>query len=229
MAVWDDVIPKEERELYERGGWGGTVGFGRRPALLVVDMYAAFVDPKYPFSSPAAPATVRAIQPLLTAARGAGCPVFFSRARARSIPAERGRWKTAASRRPVMADAAAYEIVPELRPLEHESVLVKSAPSAFFGTDLVSYLVFHNVDTVIVTGTVTSGCVRDTVLDAFNYNYRVIVPVEGVCDRGMTSHKVALFDIHMKYGDVVPMAEVLAYLKTVHHGEQELVAGARPS
>ena len=70
---------------------------------------------------------------------------------------------------------------------------------------------------------------RDTVLDAFNYNYRVIVPVEGVCDRGMTSHKVALFDIHMKYGDVVPMAEVLAYLKTVRHGEQELVAGARPS
>ena len=128
-----------------------------------------------------------------------------------------------------MADAAAYEIVPELRPLEHESVIVKSAPSAFFGTDLVSYLVFHNVDTVIVTGTVTSGCVRDTVLDAFNYNYRVIVPVEGVCDRGMTSHKVALFDIHMKYGDVVPMAEVLAYLKTVHHGEQELAASARPS
>jgi nicotinamidase-related amidase len=229
MAIWDDVIPMEERELYERGGWGGTVGFGRRPALLVVDMYAAFVDPKYPFASPAAPATVRAIQPLLTAARGAGCPVFFSRARSRSIPAERGRWKTAASRRPVMAAVAAYEIVPELRPLEHESVIVKSAPSAFFGTDLVSYLVFHNVDTVIVTGTVTSGCVRDTVLDAFNYNYRVIVPVEGVCDRGMTSHKVALFDIHMKYGDVVPMAEVLAYLKTVHHGEQELAASARPS
>src|SRR6516162_10118732 len=107
-----------------------------------------------------------------------------------------------------------------------QSVIVKSAPSAFFGSDLASYLIYHNVDTVIVTGTVTSGCVRDTVLDAFNYNFRVIVPVECVCDRGATSHKVTLFDIHMKYGDVVPMADVLGYLKTVRHGEQERAARA---
>ena len=94
MAIWDDVIPREEQELYERGGWGGAVGFGRRPALLVVDMYTAFVDPAYPFSSPSAPATVRAIQAVLGAARASGCPVFFSTARPRSIPAERGRWKS---------------------------------------------------------------------------------------------------------------------------------------
>ena len=221
MAIWDDVIPREEQELYERGGWGGRVGFGRRPALLVVDMYTAFVDPAYPFSSPSAPPTVRAIQTVLAAARAAECPVIFSRARPRSIPAERGRWKTAGTSRPIMADPAAYEIVPELQPLAHESVIVKTAPSAFFGTDLVSYLIYHGVDTVIVTGTVTSGCVRDTALDAFNFNYRVIVPVECVCDRGITSHKVTLFDIHMKYGDVVPMAEVLDYLRTVRQGEQE--------
>ena len=227
MAIWDDVIPKEEQELYERGGWGGRVGFGRRPALLVVDMYTAFVHPAYPFSGPSAPATVQAVRAVLAAARTAGCPVFFSKARARTIPAERGRWKVTATRRPIMTDPAAYEIVPELRPLEGESVIVKSAPSAFWGTDLASYLIYHTVDTVIVTGTVTSGCVRDTVLDAFNYNFRVIVPEECVCDRGATSHKVALFDIHMKYGDVVPMAEVLAYLKAVRQGEHEPV-GARP-
>ena len=230
MAIWDDVVPKEEQELYERGGWGGTVGYGRRPALLVVDMYRAFVDPAYPYSSPSAPATVRAIQPLLAAARDAECPVFFFKARRRTIPAERGRWKTTAvNTRPVMADPAAYEIVPELAPRPTESVIVKSAPSAFFGTDLVSYLIFHNVDTVIVTGTVTSGCVRDTVLDAFNYSFRVIVPVEAVCDRGVTSHKVTLFDLQMKYADVVPAAGVLEYLKSVHHGEQEHLAGARSS
>jgi len=230
VAIWDDVVPKEEQELYERGGWGGTVGYGRRPALLVVDMYRAFVDPAYPYSSPSAPATVRAIQPLLAAARDAECPVFFFKARRRTIPAERGRWKTTAvNTRPVMADPAAYEIVPELAPRPTESVIVKSAPSAFFGTDLVSYLIFHNVDTVIVTGTVTSGCVRDTVLDAFNYSFRVIVPVEAVCDRGVTSHKVTLFDLQMKYADVVPAAGVLEYLKSVHHGEQEHLAGARSS
>jgi maleamate amidohydrolase len=221
VAIWDDVIPREEQELYERGGWGGVVGFGRRPALLIVDMYAAFVDPAYPFSSPSAPATVRAIQTILAAARSSECPVFFSKARPRSIPAERGRWKSRGGQRPIMSNPAAYEIVPELRPLEHESVIVKSAPSAFFGTDLTGYLIYHNVDTVIVTGTVTSGCVRDTVLDAFSYNFRVIVPIEAVCDRGATSHKVTLFDIHMKYGDVVPMADVLDYLGVVHHGDQE--------
>jgi maleamate amidohydrolase len=228
MAIWDDVVPKQEQELYERGGWGGLVGYGRRPALLVVDMYRAFVDPAYPYSSPSAPATVRAIQALLAAARTAECPVLFSTAKRRTIPAERGRWKTtAANARPIMADAAAYEIVPELAPRPTESVLVKSAPSAFFGTDLVSYLIFHQVDTLVVTGTVTSGCVRDTVLDAFNYSFRVIVPEEAVCDRGATSHKVTLFDLHMKYADVVPMAGVLDYFKTVHHGEQEPLAAAR--
>lgn len=219
MAIWDDVVPKAEQEVYERGGWGGRVGFGRRPALIVVDMYTAFVDAAYPFSSPDAPATVHAIRPLLTAAREAGCPVFFSRARARTIPAERGRWKVTAGRRPVMANPEAYEIVPELRPLPTESVVVKAAPSAFTGTDLASYLIYHTVDTLIVTGTVTSGCVRDTVLDAFSLNFRVIVPEDAVCDRGPTSHKVALFDIHMKYGDVVPSSEVLAYLATVRNGE----------
>ena len=72
---------------------------------------------------------------------------------------------------------------------------------------------------MIVTGAVTSGCVRDTVLDAFNHNYRVIVPEEAVSDRGATSHKVALFDIHMRYGDVVPAAEVIEYLSTVRGGQ----------
>ena len=220
VAIWDDVIPQEEREIYARGGWGGRVGFGRHPALLIVDMYTAFVDPAYPFSSPSAPKTAQQIGVVLEAARAAECPVFFTRAQRRTIPTERGRSKATASQRPIMNSPAAYEIIPELRPLAGESVIVKSAPSAFFGTDLVSYLIYQHVDTVIVTGTVTSSCVRATILDAFSYNFRVIVPVECVCDRCATTHKVNLFDVHMKYGDVVPMVEVLTYLKTVVGGEQ---------
>lgn len=108
-----------------------------------------------------------------------------------------------------MQSPAAYEIWEGLTPREDEYVFSKSYPSAFFGTTLVSQLVFHGVDTLVVTGAVTSGCVRGTCLDAFNLNYRVIVPEECVCDRGQTSHKVALFEIHMKYGDVVPTEEVL--------------------
>src|SRR5207247_8793471 len=79
MAIWDDVIPREERELYERGGWGGRVGFGRRPALLVIDMYTAFVDPAYPFASPGARECARAIRPILDAPRARGVAVLHTR------------------------------------------------------------------------------------------------------------------------------------------------------
>lgn len=226
MAIWDDVIPQAERDLYTRGGWGGRIGYGRRPALLIVDMYRAFVDPAYPFSTPGAPHTVRAIRTLLDRARASRCPAFFSKARRRTVAAERGRSKATAVRHPIMAGDGAYEIVPELTPLPTESVIVKSAPSAFFGTDLASYLIHGGVDTLIVTGTVTSSCVRATVLDAFSYNFRVIVPLECVCDRSTVAHKVSLFDIDMKYGDVTPVSEVLAYLGTVRDGERQAAPAA---
>jgi nicotinamidase-related amidase len=219
MAIWDDVIPREERELYERGGWGGRGGFGRRPALLVIDMYTAFVDPAYPFASPGARECASQIRTLLGAARARGVPVFHTRGERTARAVERGRWKTAAVYTPIMERPEAYQIVPELAPLPEEPVIVKAFPSGFTGTNLLSYLIWHGVDTLIVTGTVTSGCVRDTVLDAFNHNYRIIVPEEAVCDRGATSHKVTLFDIHMKYGDVIPLAEVLEYLSRVEQGE----------
>lgn len=219
MAVWDDVIPPEERRVYEEGGWGGIAGFGRRPALLVVDLYNAFVEPAYPFASPTAPQTVAAIKELLVEARRRGMPVIFSRASRARNDAERGRWKVTSRSRPVMARPEAYEITPELAPLPTETVLVKTAPSAFFGTDMVNLLVFHGVDTVILTGAVTSGCVRATAVDAFSYNFRVVIPEECVCDRGATSHAVALFDIHMKYGDVRPASDVLAYVRSVTAGE----------
>lgn len=218
MAIWDDVVPPEERVLYERGGWGGIAGFGEKPALLVVDMYTAFVDPAYPYASPGAPQTVTAIKELLAQARASGMPVLYSRADRAKNAAERGRWKGAGRALPIMARPEAYQIVAELQPLPTESVVVKTAPSAFHGTNLVSQLVFHNVDTVIATGAVTSGCVRATVVDAFSSGFRVVVPIEGVCDRGETSHKVALWDIYTRYGDVLPIAEVLAYMRTVRDG-----------
>ncbi len=218
MPIWDDVIPPEERAIYERGGWGGVAGYGRRPALLVVDMYTAFVDPAYPFSSPDAPKAVAAIKEVLAQARASGMPVLYSRAKRARNAAERGRWKSTGSLQPIMANPQAYQIVPELAPLPTETVVVKTAPSAFHGTNLLSHLVFHGVDTVIVTGTVTSGCVRATVVDAFSYGLLVVVPQECVYDRGRTSHKVALFDIYTRYGDVLPMADVVAYMRTVRDG-----------
>jgi maleamate amidohydrolase len=218
MAVWDDVVPPEERALYDRGGWGGTAGYGSRPALVVVDMYTAFVDPAYPYSSPDAPAAVAVIKQILTQARASGVPVMYSRGDRTKNDAERGRWKTKAIVSPIMGRPEAYQIVPDLAPLPTESVVVKTAPSAFHGTNLLSLLVFHNVDTVIVTGTVTSGCVRATVVDAFSDGFRVVVAEDGVYDRSRMSHKVSLWDIYTRYGDVVPARDILDYLRNVRDG-----------
>ncbi|HEY1419923.1 MAG TPA: isochorismatase family protein [Candidatus Dormibacteraeota bacterium] len=213
MAIWDDVVGVEERQAYEKAGWGGTVGFGSRPALLVVDMYRAFVDPDYPYSSPDAPATAAQIRLAIDAFRRHGHPVIFTTAKAAANPADRGRWKSTALKSDQMAHPEAYEIWPDIAPKQGEVVIVKTYPSAFFGTTLSSQLIYDSIDTLIVTGTVTSGCVRATCLDGFNYNFRVIVPQECVCDRGPTSHKVALFEIQMKYGDVVMLEELLDHIE----------------
>jgi nicotinamidase-related amidase len=101
---------------------------------------------------------------------------------------------------------------------------VKTAPSAFHGTNLLSLLVFHNVDTVIVTGTVTSGCVRATVVDAFSNGFRVVVAEDGVYDRSRTSHKVSLWDIYTRYGDVAPASDITAYLRTLKDGVRQVDA-----
>jgi maleamate amidohydrolase len=214
VAIWDDVVPLEEQGLYERGGMGGTVGYGSRPALLVVDMTYGFVDSAYPLGHgetgwPAA----HAIAEVLARARQAGIPVIYTIGKPGRTPMECGRWKGGgAAGHPLMREPRANQIVEPVAPRDGEPVIPKTFPSAFFGTDLLSYLVFANADTVILTGMVTSGCVRSTAIDAFSYNYRVIIPEECVADRGQTSHKVALFDLHMKYADVVPRSDTITYL-----------------
>jgi maleamate amidohydrolase len=218
MAIWDDVIPAEEQQLYERGGMGvGMVGYGARPALLIVDMTYGFVDSAYPLGHsqtgwPAAESIIR----LLACARDSRVPVIYTKGKPGKTPMECGRWKGGgAAGHPLMREPRANEIVEPIAPRDGEPVIPKTFPSAFFGTDLMSYLVYANVDTIILAGMVTSGCVRSTAIDAFSYNFQVIIPQECVADRGQTSHKVALFELHMKYADVVPMAEAIGYLRTV--------------
>jgi maleamate amidohydrolase len=213
MAIWDDVIPAEEQATYRAAGWGGRVGYGESPALVVVDMCNSFVDASYPFASPAARKAVPFIQRLLNEFRAAKRPVFFSTAKIAETRIERGLWKANAFDRAELRRPEAWEIWQELKPIADEPVIRKTYPSVFFGTSFVSQLLQSRVDTLVVTGTVTSGCVRGTCLDAFNYHLRVVVPEEAVCDRGAVSHKVALFEIQMKYGDVVSTDEVVKYIK----------------
>jgi nicotinamidase-related amidase len=221
MAIWDDVIPEAERRIYAKGGMGeGRVGMGEKPAIIVVDMTYGFVDSAFPLGySPTGYPAVAAIRRLLEAARPLGIPIFYSRSKGGTTTCERGRWKGGGSiANPGMLDPKANTIVEDLAPQRGDIVIAKTWPSAFFGTDLPSYLVYHRIDTLIVTGMVTSGCVRGTAIDAFSYNLRVIIPEECVADRGQTSHKVALFEIHMKYGDVLSLLQVVAELHAVTAG-----------
>ena len=130
--------------------------------------------------------------------------------------AEWGRWLdtgTGAEPDSPMRNPEAHEIPELIEPAPGEVVLTKSKPSAFFGTQMASLLTYFRVDTTIVTGMVTSGCIRATVVDAFSHNYRVVVPIECVADRSETSHQMNLFDMDMKYADVLPLAEVVAHLR----------------
>jgi maleamate amidohydrolase len=109
--------------------------------------------------------------------------------------------------------ARGYEFVAEVAPREGDVLIPKKHPSAFFGTAMCSHLIDKQVDTVIVTGCTTSGCVRGTVVDAFSLNFRVAVPYECVYDRSITSHKVNLFDLGQKYADVLPVGQLMSRLR----------------
>ncbi len=115
----------------------------------------------------------------------------------------------------VLSRPGSNDIVADIAPVEGELVIERSCARAFFGTDLVKVLNYHHVDTVIVIGTSTSGCVRATVIDAASYNYYVIVPVECVADRSELSHKVNLVEMDMKYADVIRLEEILDYFKSL--------------
>jgi maleamate amidohydrolase len=224
MAAWDDVIPPEDRGELARE-WGRAQGMGERPALLIVDMTNAFVDDRFPlgFGQTGRPCA-EAIAPLLATARARRLPVIYTAGLPTRNPAERGLWKSS-GRAPDPGLPDPHDVVAALAPRPEESVIRKRRPSAFFGTELASLLIHHRVDTVVLCGMVTSGCIRATAVDAFSHNLRVVVPEECVADRVRVPHAVALFDINTKYGDVLPVAEVKAQLeRRARHVAMEAVA-----
>lgn len=205
------IIPESDIQPFLRSGMARRVGMGERVALIIVDVTRGFVDSDSDMSCGANGASaVSNIAVLLSAARRRGLPVVFTR----FFPwsgAYAGKWLDKSSSGPgsSLSTQNAHEIVEALTPRDGEIILTKAKPSAFFGTQLVSILNHFKADTIVVTGLVTSGCVRATVVDGFSYNYHVIVPIECVGDRSEVSHQVSLFDMEMKYADVVPLAELL--------------------
>lgn len=201
------------REQNYVGVFDGKVGFGTRPAVIVIDFTLAYTTPGSPFFAEGVVRAVRDTVPLLAAARAAGVPVIHTKVTYHPSGAD-GGWfvrKVPALRRLVPGEPLA-EIDPAVAPLPEEVVIVKQYPSPFFGTPLAPMLATLGVDTLILAGCSTSGCVRAGALDGVQHGYRVVVPRECVGDRHEGPHDANLFDINAKYGDVVAREEVITYL-----------------
>jgi len=214
-----DIFPPEEIEAYLKGRHGERMGYGTKPAVLVVDMTYAFIDPEYILAfGDSGWAAVKHTAVLFEEARKKKVPIFYTKPSPRLLidPAAGSiSRKRVSAMIEVLSKPKSNDIVNEIGPMPGELVIERSCASAFFGTDLVKVLNYHRVDTVIVVGTATSGCVRATVIDSASYNFYTIVPVECVSDRSELSHKVNLVEMDMKYADVVQMEEVINYIQSV--------------
>jgi nicotinamidase-related amidase len=196
----------------EHGIFLGKLGFGEKPALIVIDMAYGWTDPAYAAGSTRLDEAVEGIRRLLPVCRAKGVPIVYTTSPFRDGPLD-GKHRPPNEDTPYRAlDAHAYEIDARLAPQEEDFIIYKETSSAFFGTFLAAYLIERGVDTLIVTGCSTSACVRMTASDARAYRFRPIIPRQCVQDRAAAAHEWNLFDIDAKFGDVVDIEEVLDYL-----------------
>lgn len=220
--AWREIATPLDRAVYAAAGYGERDTAGDRPALIIIDVTYGFVGRTrqpilesirtYPNScGEAGWDAVAPIAAVLKAARRVAAPVFFTGGLTDRFADHVGRWREKHPRT-LAQPGDAHEIVAEIRPTETEVVIRKTKPSAFHGTPLVDALVDARVDTLVVAGCTTSGCVRATVVDAFSYGFHTIVLEDGVFDRGEVAHAANLLDMDQKYANVMPSAEVVKYL-----------------
>ena len=225
--VWDSYLTEQDK-AHLAASEHREIGFGERPALLLIDLYRwVFGDEPEPllegikrwpgYCGPAAWQAIPPIQTLLKSARDAGIPIVHLTGLDHSGVegwSARGASPQPAELSPEARDRRErhYHIIDEVAPADGEAVLRKSSPSAFWGTPLVGHLNSLGVDTIITCGESTSGCVRASVVDGCTNRYRMIVVEECVFDRHQATHAINLFDMDQKYADVLPLAEVLEQL-----------------
>jgi nicotinamidase-related amidase len=203
-----EEIPDEDLENYAKGGYGTrTLDLSGTPAVVVIDMTDEFVDPAYPNGSEAGQACKENVADLLEITRAHDIPTIFTHNPGVKTDAELGQWLDSLDSYE-QPPPEACEITDALAPREDEPVLTSAKPSGFFGTQLESLLTHYGVDTLIVTGMTTSGCVRATAIDAFSYNYTVAIPEDCVADRATVPHRVNLFDLAMKYAAITDVEEI---------------------
>jgi maleamate amidohydrolase len=208
-------IPEQYRDtfdFYVRKGFAARVGFGARPALLVIDMIRGFTDLRSPLASNLDD-QVGAIRSMLAAARERAVPVIFSTVAYDPDLQEAGIWIRKIPSNSWLVEGSEWvELDARLERRPREMLLVKKYASCFFGTDLAARLVSRQIDTLLITGCTTSGCVRASAVDACSLGLHTIVVQEAVGDRAELPHIANLFDIDAKYGDVVELSEAVEYL-----------------
>ena len=208
----------ETRQIYNQQGLGLRIGFGDRPAVLVIDMQHDFCDPDAPTTLwPSIGVVYEPIRSLVAAARQSGTPVMYTQGLVAADGSSAGLWRYKqryhAEGRVQVEGTHGAEIIPEVGQRPGDRVIRKWRPSAFFRTDLEVFLNVQSIDTVLLCGTSVSGCVRATAIDAFMRDIRPMVVRECVADRSSTVLEANLFDLEQKYADIVSLEEVLDYLR----------------
>lgn len=202
-------------DVYARQNFGNEVGLGQRPALLIVDFQIGFADPDV-FGGGNIKQAIDATVPLLEEMRVLGLPVAYTRVVFADDGSDAGVFgRKVPGLKRLTEDAAIAQIVPQLAPEPGEYIVRKTGPSAFFGTSLSAWLNAKAVDSLLVTGATTSGCVRASVTDAISYNYRTTVVTDCCGDRALEPHEANLFDMGQKYADLLTAEEAITAIRTV--------------
>ena len=205
----DNPHDPEDVAVYDKQGFGNRVGFGNKPAVLVIDFINGFADPDT-FGGGNIQESVEKTAELLAVARHMDLPIVFTSHVYAEDGSEDGIFNLKSpGLEKLKRGSREVQVVDELEPRPGERILEKHYPSGFCNTDLTGWLAKRGVDTAIVTGCATSGCVRATVVDAMSNGFRPIVPRECSGDRAQGPHEANLFDIDQKYGDVMSLEEVL--------------------
>lgn len=242
--VWNRFLTDRDKAVFKAAGYGARAGFGKKPALLVIDVNYNFCgDKREPILDSIkrwrnscgedAWDALPHIRKLIDVCRTKGVPVLYTTGTIREDGWDRGSWgwknartlEDAAKPLPRESNRDGNDIMDEIAPGPRDIVIEKHKPSAFNGTMLMGFLNDLGADSLIVVGTTTSGCVRASVIDAFSLNLHVAVVEEGCFDRSQASHAINLCDMHAKYADVIPAEDALAFVSSLKDVDYNLPSG----
>lgn len=230
MKQWEEVFPESDKELFKKLGTGIRQPFGNRPALLIIDVVVGFIGSKRQsvvksveeFRTSCGEAgwvALDNIQKLLQVCRSNNIPVIYTAADLNAGKFAGGATKSIGSR---TLQSEAWDFPDAIAPLPSELVIHKTRASGFFQTPLATCLSSMGIDSLLVVGTSTSGCVRASVVDAFSHGLKCFIVEEGTFDRFKLSHLVNLFDMNLKYANVITLEEALKYVAELKSSRQKV-------